>query len=174
MISPLPGDYIAGFVDGEGCFALNFRRDVRRERKGTPVYFYWDVEFAIFLRADDRPILEKIQQTLLCGRIGNPTKTGAVRFSVYHMDDLVEKVIPFFERYPLRAKKFHDFELWKEAVHLLYKNRGAKTNISSTGNARGSRNRLWNQKDLVRLKKIQLAMRQYKNAGREWKWLYKT
>lgn len=32
MIEKLPEDYIAGFVDGEGCFALNFRRDIRHER----------------------------------------------------------------------------------------------------------------------------------------------
>lgn len=40
----LPGDYIAGFVDGEGCFALKFRRDVRHDRPGNPEYYYWDIE----------------------------------------------------------------------------------------------------------------------------------
>gem|GEM_PF-6727427 len=42
----ISGEYVAGFVDGEGCFALKFRRDVRRDRMGSPEYFYWDAEFA--------------------------------------------------------------------------------------------------------------------------------
>jgi len=37
----LPGDYIAGFVDGEGCFALKFRRDYKSKRKSKPEYFYF-------------------------------------------------------------------------------------------------------------------------------------
>ena len=58
----LPGDYIAGFIDGEGCFALKFRRDVRRERKNNPVYYYWDIEFAVVLRGDDKDILNNIKK----------------------------------------------------------------------------------------------------------------
>jgi len=39
--SKLSGDYIAGFVDGEGCFDLQFRRDIRHKRLGKPVYYSW-------------------------------------------------------------------------------------------------------------------------------------
>jgi len=39
MFEKLPGDYVAGFVDDKGCFYINFRRDVRHDRKNKPVYF---------------------------------------------------------------------------------------------------------------------------------------
>ena len=39
-MGPLPGDYVAGFVDGEDCFALKFVRDVKYKRKNAPEYFY--------------------------------------------------------------------------------------------------------------------------------------
>ena len=65
----LPGDYIAGFVDGEGCFALKFVRSVRHDRPNKPVYFYWALEFVIMLKADDKEILDRIQYTLDCGTV---------------------------------------------------------------------------------------------------------
>jgi len=167
----LPGDYIAGFVDGEGCFALKFRRDVRRKRKGSPVYFYWDIEFAILLKGDDKDILEKIRNTLDCGQLGNVDKRGTIRYAVNNLNELRDKVIPFFEQYPLRAKKRFDFKLWKEALDLLYKNKGLKTNIASTGNSRGTRKRVWDPKELEMLKEIQDKMSYYKGGNRKWKWL---
>jgi len=54
-LSLLPGEFIAGLTEGEGCFALKFRRDVRRERPNSPVYFGWQALFAIVLRSDDAP-----------------------------------------------------------------------------------------------------------------------
>ena len=138
----LPGDYIAGFVDGEGCFALKLRRDIRYERKNKPIYFYWDIEFAIVLRKDDKEILEAIRETLECGKI-SINKYGMARYAVNDINDLMYKIIPFFELYQLHAKKKFDFELWKEAMVLLYKNRGLKTNISTTGNPRGKRKKNW-------------------------------
>ena len=145
----LPGDYIAGFVDGEGCFALKFRRDVRHDRKNKPVYFYWDVEFAINLKADDREVLEKIMATLGCGKVHKENKRGLVRYSVQDNKDLLNKIIPFFEKHPLRAKKRLDFELWKEATGILA-----------------------NGQDSKKLEAIRDKMKLYKGGNRSnWKWL---
>ena len=166
----LPGDYIAGFVDGEGCFALKFRRDVRRDRKNKPVYFYWDVEFAVTLKSDDKEILNKIQNTLECGLVGNADKQGTVRYAVNNIDDLINKIVPFFEKYRLRAKKFHDFELWKEVVEIFKRNQRIKTNTERGKN--GFQKTQWNPIDLERLREIHEAMKQYKGGNRgNWKWL---
>ncbi|MBI3638368.1 LAGLIDADG family homing endonuclease [Candidatus Wolfebacteria bacterium] len=168
----LPGDYIAGFVDGEGCFALKFRRDVRHERKNQPVYFYWDIEFAITLRGDDLEILKDIQNTLECGKISiNINKRNMARFSVNKIEDLSDKIIPFFKQHHLRAKKKEDFKLWKEAVYIMYKNKGLATNISTTGNPRGKRKIFWPIEELLRLEKIHKEMKGYKSTRGEWKWI---
>lgn len=167
----LPGDYIAGFVDGEGCFALKFRRDIRHERKNKPVYFYWDVEFAIELRSDDKELLEKIQATLGCGKI-SVSRRGTARYSVERIDDLITTIVPFFSKYKLRGKKQPDFELWKEAVTIFHRNQRRAPNIEK--GSRGFKKTLWNPQDLKKLSEIQEAMKKYKSKRDEWKWLKHT
>jgi hypothetical protein len=167
----LPGDYIAGFVDGEGCFALGFRRDVRHDRKGAPEYFYWDIAFAIVLRDDDSQILEMIKETLGCGRIST-TKNSSVRYEVSDVNDLINKIVPFFKNNPLRAKKRLDFKLWKEALMILNRNKQIKSGPERKG-VRGFQKINWNADDLKRLKQICGEMKQYKSKGKDWKWLSK-
>ena len=91
----LPGPYVSGFVDGEGCFALKFRRDIKPDRPNSPTYFYWDVEFAIVLKNTDRGILEKIKETLGCGVISE-ARRGLSRYAVNNLEDLSQKIVPFF------------------------------------------------------------------------------
>lgn len=164
----LPGDYIAGFVDGEGCFALKFVRDVRYERKNKPTYFYWDIEFVISLRGDDKEVLEKIQKTLGCGKI-NFNKKGDARYAVNDIGELLDKIVPFFEKYPLHAKKRLDFQLWKEALAILARNqqRNMQRSLKQTGFSKIQ----WSPKDFSRLREIHEEMRQYKSRGKDWKWL---
>lgn len=151
----LPGDYIAGFVDGEGCFALKFRRDFKSHRKGKQEYFYWDIEFAVVQDAKDEEILKSIQNTLECGRI-SISKRGVARYSVNDIDDLVGKIIPFFETYKLHARKRFDFELWKRAITIFMKNQ--KT--------------MWTEPDREYLKAIHGEMTKYKGGNKgNWKWL---
>lgn len=161
----LPGDYIAGFVDGEGCFALKFIRSVRHERPGSPVYFYWAVEFAILIREDDRGILEKIQATLQCGKISH-SKRGADRYAVNSFADLSNKIIPFFDLYPLRAKKVFDFILWKEALEILNRNH----QLRNSG-ARGFSKTSLTEMESKRLIEIHNSMKAYKSKQKEWKWI---
>ncbi len=164
----LPGDYIAGFVDGEGCFALKFRRDIRRERKNVPIYFYWDLEFAIVLNINDTDILYQIQKTLECGTI-NSSERGYTRFSVKDHKDIRDKVVPFFSKYSLRAKKKFDFELWKEAVKIFDRNQRTKINVEKGKN--GFQKVIWNSDDIERLKAILQNMKNYKGGTHSAKWL---
>jgi hypothetical protein len=162
----LPGDYIAGFVDGEGCFALKFRRDVRRDRPGSPEYYYWGIEFAIELRKDDVVILELIKETLGCGKI-SVSKTGFARYSVNILDDPLNKIVPFFERYTLRAKKRCDFNLWKEALAIFGRNQQKMIVRTSQGFPKIN----WSERDEQRLRQIYLEMKNYKSRKKPWKWL---
>jgi len=150
----LPGDYVAGFVGGEGCFALKFRRDVKYKRKNKPVYYYWDIEFVIMLHANDKEILHRIRFTLGCGRVDNINSRGYVRYSVNDISDLLNIVVPFFEKYPLHAKKSYDFELWKEALNIFRRNQ-----------------KTWDDKNIKRLEQIHNEMRQFKGGNKDWKWL---
>ena len=98
--------YIAGFVDGEGSFVffLSPRKDIR-------LGFELNLDFQIEVRIDDKEILERIKKTLGCGHINvlNYERYKKwmphVKYRVGRIEDLRNKLVPFFRRYPLQAKK---------------------------------------------------------------------
>lgn len=167
----LPGDYLAGFIDGEGCFALKFRID-RKRNKGNGklrTYFYWGVEFAVVLRSDDSDILSQIKNTLECGSINLSKGGDQIRFSVQNAKDAVEKIIPFFIKYKLRAKKLEDFKLWAEAATILNKYKDGLLNVRK--GQRGFTKKELSHIDSQRLNKIRHQMLIYKSKRpRDFKW----
>lgn len=163
----LSGDYIAGFVDGEGCFDLQFRRDVRHERTNSPVYYGWKVQFAIVCRIDEEELFKKIKETLNCGEIYF-ARGDQVRYSVQAIDTLKDIIVPFFKKYQLSGKKRVDFELWAEAVEIIYQNKQKSNTEKGT---RGFSRIKWHKADFVRLINIQKEMQKYKakrNQGFKW------
>lgn len=164
----LSGDYIAGFTDGEGCFDLQFRRDVRHERTNKPVYYGWRVQFVIVVRNDDKELLRKIQDALNCGRI-HFARGDQVRYSVQDIDNLYNIIVPFFKKYPLSGKKKKDFELWAVAIEIIYRNKRKTMNVKE--GIRGFIKTNWNKEDFQRLIDIQKSMQRYKSKrpqGLKW------
>ncbi len=160
----LSGDYIAGFVDGEGCFALNFRRDIRHERKNQPTYFSWKIQFCIELREDDIEILKMRQETLECGNV-SIAKRGVARYQVTDISDLINKIVPFFEKNSLHAKKRFDFILWKEALEIIFKTKRNKINVRK--GTHGFIKTIWKPENLNKLTEIQeklIILRQIKKS----------
>lgn len=106
-LDPAFGYWFAGFSDGEGCFSIK------------PAARSFTTRFSIGLRIDDLLILEEIQTTLGLGDILLTGKRGGIqaqaKWSVCRKDEMTP-LIDVFERFPLRAKKASDFEIWKEAV----------------------------------------------------------
>ena len=115
------GHYIAGFVDGEGSFHIAFQ-------KRDDLKFGWQAvpEFHINQNFTSRKVLEEIKKQLRCGYIkandalGKRDKT--LVYVVRDRLDLIEKVIPFFERFPLHTEKRKDFELFRKIIQMMKKN----------------------------------------------------
>ena len=163
IMEKLPGDYIAGFVDGEGCFALMFRRDRQKSSSTGKIreYFYWNAQFAIVLRPDDSAILNSIKDKLHCGSVTFKKKGDQARLSVQNINDLYDKIVPFFNTYRLRAKKSVDFSLWSEAVSILHKHKSGGLNIEA--GKRGFTKKVLSETDTRRLKNIREKMTDYKS-----------
>jgi LAGLIDADG endonuclease len=114
------GHWLSGFVDGEGHFCLYHLRH-KKYRHGS----YMTAHFDMAVRDDDSDIIGEIREFWNAGTCCFPKprpgckENGKIRFSVSRVSDLVNTVIPHFEKYPLRAKKRRDFLVWKQGVQIL-------------------------------------------------------
>ncbi len=131
IIQPFPdhidrnhfGSWLSGFVDGEASFMLNFGKGKSRHK-----FTFGTARIAIVLRDDDAAIQYLIQSYWNTGIIYHQTRKQStvdnkpqVMYVVLRIADLHNIVVPHFEKYPLMAKKKRDFEIWSEAVRLIYK-----------------------------------------------------
>jgi pentatricopeptide repeat protein len=56
-----------------------------------------------------------------CGRVEPYYLGSAVNFVVTKFSDITEKIIPFFDKYPLRGSKAKDFSDFCKVVELMKK-----------------------------------------------------
>jgi hypothetical protein len=115
-VPPDFGNWLAGFIDGEGCFRIH--RHV--SRRGA---VYYQCRFLITIRHDDRPILEEIRRilgvgTLCVNRRQYARNENHKPVSILYVDCRAgaARLVEILDRYPLRAKKARDYALWREAV----------------------------------------------------------
>ncbi|MFA6190074.1 MAG: LAGLIDADG family homing endonuclease [Candidatus Staskawiczbacteria bacterium] len=146
---------ISTIVNNDGCFDLQFRKDARHDRTGSPTYYRWKAQFVVTSPLSKIKILEKIKKEFNCGEIS--TSKDQARFSVQKIDDLSKIVISFFKKNPLSDKKKKDFELWLKAVEILKNNKGK--NLST-----------WKKNEICSLIEIHKSSAKYKNNPRTPKW----
>jgi hypothetical protein len=125
-----PGEirsYISGFVDGEGCFSVTIQKSAN-VRLGIQVI----PEFHVSQHQNRTEVLEVIKKELGCGYIKpNDYRNQKDQTSVYvvrNINDLRNKVIPFFKKSPLISIKHNDFEKFARVVSLMEERRHLKKN----------------------------------------------
>jgi LAGLIDADG endonuclease len=105
------GSFLSGFALGEGSFMVVCRRrgDYRRSFK---------LSAAFNVSQRDRVPLDLFRQTLGCGSL-RQAGNGGWYWEVNNLLDLADKVVPFFDRFPIVGQKAEDFRLWRGAIALL-------------------------------------------------------
>jgi hypothetical protein len=117
--------WIAGFVDGEGCFSINFiRQPDRATRKGYRTGFQVAHEFAVTQGAKSVECLRMLMEFFGVGgvyvnRRYDNHKEHMYRYCVRRRDDLLQTIIPFFIQYPLRTSKQGDFLKFVECLKRI-------------------------------------------------------
>ena len=108
-------DYIVGYVDGEGCFTVTFNRR-------PAMHIGWEMRpsFSVSQNEDRREVIDLIQQYFGCGYVRRDYSDKTVKFEIRDHHELISKVIPFFERYPLLSRKQKDFELFAKICRMVY------------------------------------------------------
>ena len=110
--------YIAGYVDGEGFVSRRRSTESETTRAG------WQLvpEFHVSQNAERRQVLDLIRTRLGCGRIQANHRRSADTSLVYvvrNRNDLLTKVIPFFERHPLLSAKQEEFVAFSAIVRSM-------------------------------------------------------
>ncbi len=142
--------WVVGFVDGEGCFAISVVRN-------AVCRLGWQVqhEFSVTQAEPSRPALELLVEFFGVGRLipnrrSDNHRTRLWRFSVKRRDDLLWVIVPFFEEHPLITAKRADFgrfcavlQLMQERAHLTDTGLAAIAAVTEQMNRR-QRSRFWN------------------------------
>lgn len=113
--------WISGFVDGEGCFAISVFKNTTT-KAGYQVF----PEFVVTQGAKSLLTLEEIQTFFGCGKIYQNTRHDnhrehLYRFCVRSINDIQQRIIPFFAKYPLQTAKQNDFNVFCEVVAMIAK-----------------------------------------------------
>ncbi len=118
--------YIAGFVDGEGCFHVAIQRNPSTKSG-------WQIvpEFRISQDESRAKILTLAKVLLGCGALrqnhrGSNDHTYVL--VVRRRKDLLERVIPFFERNPLLSSKQEEFTAFATIVKAMERGEHLLTN----------------------------------------------
>ena len=113
--------WISGYTDGEGCFTVSIVRNKRSK-------FGWQVfpEFVITQGEKSLSSLKFIKEWFGCGNIFvnkryDNHNENLYRYCIRSIKDLSEKILPFFERNPLRTSKKKDFEKFKRVILMMTK-----------------------------------------------------
>jgi len=111
-------EYLAGFVDGEGCFYVGFSK-----RDDLPLKWQVITEFHLSQNPGGKNILELFQERLGCGYIKpnhpkNPKDKSWVLI-VKDRGDLREKLIPFFTKHTLHSQKKDDFLVFAQVLEII-------------------------------------------------------
>ena len=118
MSGKISNDYLAGFADGEGCFYVGIV-------PAKTARFGWQVitEFRVSQNPQGRQILETFRDRLQCGTIKLNHRLSLIDrtsvFVVRDQRDLIDKVVPFFERYPIQSGKLNQFERFKVVLLII-------------------------------------------------------
>jgi hypothetical protein len=109
--------FLAGFVDGEGSFNISFAKHPTMKSR-------WIIltKFQIYQHQNHRDILEFFQEVLKTGRIDKKSGSDVLSLTVESRQNLTEKIIPFFKRYPL-ATKAEAFRKFDTIIDMLNKNK---------------------------------------------------
>ena len=143
-------EYISGYVDGEGCFTVTFSRR-------TKAKLGWELRpsFSVSQNEDRRQVLDIIREYFGCGSIRRDFADKTLKFEIRDHNDLVSKVIPHFERFPLLSKKQKDLELFRticaiihEAKHLEKDGFAEVVKLAYVMNGSGKRKRT--QEEIIR------------------------
>lgn len=107
-------EWLAGFATGEGCFFVNVCKS-----STSKIGFQIRLLFDLVQHSRDDELMRNLVIYLNCGILIFPGGGAAVRFQVSNFSDIVEKIIPSFQKYNIKGEKWKDFMNFCEVAELM-------------------------------------------------------
>ena len=106
----LDAQWITGFVDGEGCFhvGINPHKEMTTGYQVLP-------EFTVVQHKRDVQILYALKDYFGCGVV-RTNHGDRMAYRVRGIKHLLEHIIPFFVKHPLKSKKNIDFKKFRKIL----------------------------------------------------------
>jgi hypothetical protein len=117
--------WVIGFVGGEGCFSVGFARQPDRvSRKGYRTGYQVSHSFAVTQGKKNVSCLHELKEFFGVGgvtvnRRHDNHKEHLYRYTVSGRADLVDVIVPFFQRNPLRSTKRSDFDAFVSCLGIV-------------------------------------------------------
>ena len=114
--SKLEAQWVVGFVDGEGCFyvGINAQPEMKTGYQVLP-------EFTVVQHEHDVQLLYALKNFFGCGVV-RQNHGDRMAYRVRGVEHLLERVIPFFERHPLKTRKQVDFLKFRKILLRIKRN----------------------------------------------------
>jgi hypothetical protein len=107
--------FVTGFTDAEGCFLIKIIKNSTHKLNWATTG-----RFKIELHEKDLELLKSLQSFFNgIGQVGVISTRKLAYFEVTKLNDIVNIIIPHFDRYPLQSVKKIDYELWKQCILLM-------------------------------------------------------
>jgi LAGLIDADG DNA endonuclease family protein len=106
--------YISGYVDGEGCFTVSISPRAK-------LAVGWEVRpsLSVSQNGDRAEVLRLIQAYFGCGSIRPDRSDKTLKWEIRRLADILDRVIPHFERFPLLSGKRFDFGQFARVCRLM-------------------------------------------------------
>lgn len=106
--------WIAGLASGDGCFYVSLRNSLTT-KSGKSV----TLKFHIVQHSRDTELMKSLISYLNCGRIELVLKQSAVYFVVSNLKDILDKIIPLFDKHEIKGIKESDYMDFRKVAMLL-------------------------------------------------------
>ena len=109
----LDAQWITGFVDGEGCFhvGINAHAEMTTGFQVLP-------EFTVVQHERDVQVLHALKAHFGCGVV-RTNHGDRMAYRVRGVKHLLEHVVPFFVKHPLKTRKNVDFLKFRDVLLLM-------------------------------------------------------
>lgn len=108
----LSSQWVTGIIDSEGNFSVLVQNTNKNPK--------FSLAFKVTQKEHSKGILIDLQKYFGCGNIYfDNKKENAYKFTVNKIEDIIEKIIPHLDKYPLLTSKYLDYQDFKKVALRL-------------------------------------------------------